>query len=155
MLSSVALLGVLSYLENNNVSISELIDTVLFLQDNDNELFTGAIKDLSTKYTRLLASFKNHPLFQDATKDWAHALVQEDFRYDVFVLTHKTSGWQGNALHAEFSQFDTMSVDKLCQTAAEKAPRLWTAIQWAEESLRNRKIMPICLIALATLCFLG
>lgn len=109
-----------------NITISDIILCLLGLNpDQLDPLCSQALLDIISNYCTLLDAFKIHATFAEATRTWIHDSTIEELQDEVSYLTHKKTGWHGNAQNAKIQQFESIDAGVLAETAKTVAPHLW------------------------------
>ena len=121
------LFGVLSYLQDSNIRLSELVATVLvhkqFNQPND-----LLLQDLVHKCQDILSAFYDHPTTAAPTSEWAHDQITTRYTTAVRNLADVDQGWHFRVRHATPDQVRDFRLEDMAASMHRSEPELWNLV---------------------------
>lgn len=146
-------LRILGALKNENLSISELVLTVLCHSEQLEAQFKDLIDDLYANTAQILAAFAMQPKSTEISKKWAHTLACQLYLKDIDHMLRIQSGLQFNISHAQHTQISGFNMESLAKSIECGAPHLWDltcmllgsrrALDWSEETADEARALRI------------
>ena len=119
--------GALSYLQEQNIAISELLAAVL-VHNKFNRPEHIFLEDLSRSVPSILSSLYHHPITTSSTQTWAHSFMCGRYVRAAQNLSHVNNGWHFAAARATPAQVRDFRLEDLAKSMRSMEPELWTLI---------------------------
>ena len=124
-LSAAELSNVINILNDNNISISSLIISLLHHNAFEDHPLT---QDLVQYLPDILDTFHTSLVTSRTIHQWAHGIIMSKYSQDIQDLAHKRNGWHFGALRTSEEQLKEFRIEDMAQNIARLAPDVWELV---------------------------
>lgn len=125
LLSVPELSNILNILQENNISISSLICSLLHHNAFEDHPFT---QDLVQDLSDVLDTFHTNLITAQTATQWARGIMMSKYSQDIQDLAHKRNGWHFGALRTSEEQLKEFRIEDMAHQMARLAPDVWELI---------------------------